>query len=407
MKKLGSAWLLPLLILFYSMNFMDRSVLSIVGDALKADLGLSDGQLGLIHSVLLIMMIFIIIPGSACCDLFGRRRMIGLAAYLWTGAMALTGTATGFAQLVFARCLGSVNDAFTGAGGTSWLSATYPVDKRGKIIGLFQMSMPLGMSLGMLFGGVALALTGSWRLSFFIFIVPGIACAILIPLLPDKKTDLPQNYWKSLFGLLNKRTLIICGIGGGFYSIAKFAYQTWLPVLLMRSYEGLSPVAAGAISGTFLLVGAIGPIVSGRFSDWFNLRSPSGRVYAIVICLACMTASKFVLYSLIGHASLAVIVVYGLFDGVLTMMPLPIYFTMVQDIAPNEVRGGACGLMGAILFLSGGAWGPLLVGFFSDLFGGGASGLRLAELMLLVFPLVGVLVFACGTFFYAKERTAV
>ena len=66
MKKLDSRYLLPILILIYSMNFMDRSVLSIVGDALKADLGLSDGQLGILHSVLLISLIFFMLWGGIC-----------------------------------------------------------------------------------------------------------------------------------------------------------------------------------------------------------------------------------------------------------------------------------------------------------------------------------------------------
>ena len=64
MKKLDSRYLLPVLVLLYSMNFMDRSVLGIVGDALKADLCLSDAQLGLLHSVLLI---------AGVCSLWPQR----------------------------------------------------------------------------------------------------------------------------------------------------------------------------------------------------------------------------------------------------------------------------------------------------------------------------------------------
>lgn len=404
MKKLDARYLLPVLILLYSMNFMDRSVLGIVGDALKADLGLSDGQLGLLHSILLIMLIFLIIPGAALGDILGRRRLLGAAAALWTGAMALTGTATGLVHLIAARALGSINEATVGAGGTSWLASYFPAEKRGRTIGIFQMSAPLGMALGTLIGGVVLAFTGSWRATFFFFIIPGVLCAIAVPLLPDNQAPAGKGYFRALPGLLKKRTLVLCGIGAGFYSIAKFAYQAWLPVLLLRSYEGLSPVMAGAMAGSFLLVGAAGPVIGGNFSDWLNKFYSSGRVYAIVICMAVVAASKFMLYYMVGQVSLPVLFAYGLFDGLLTMLPLPIYFTMTQDVVEDRFRGGACGLMGGIIYLVGGAWGPLLVGFFSDFFGGGAAGLRMAELILLVCLVLSMTVFLLAARPYARER---
>ena len=404
MKKLDSRYLLPILILLYSMNFMDRSVLSIVGDALKADLGLSDGELGLLHSVLLITLIFLIIPGAALGDILGRKRILCAAAALWTGAIALTGTAAGFMQLACARVLGSINEATVGAGGTSWLSSFFPVEKRGRIIGIFQMSAPLGMALGTLIGGMILALTGSWRATFFLFLLPGLFCIFAIPCLPDNQAPAGKGYLRALPGLLKIRTVVLCGVGAGFYCIMKFAYQTWLPVLILRSYEGISPWMAGAMAGSFLLMGVGGPIIGGAFSDWCNKHSASGRAYAIVLCLGAVAASKFGLYYMIGSVSLPVLFAYGLFDGLITMMPLPIYFTMVQDVVEDRFRGGAAGILGALVFLCGGAWGPLIIGFLSDAFGGGAAGLRMAQFALLAFLVLSMAVFAFTVKSYAREK---
>lgn len=404
MKTLNRRFLLPVLVATYSMNFMDRSVLGIVGDALKADLGLSDGQLGLLHSILLITLIFLLLPAASLGDLVGRRRLLSATAALWTGAMALTGTASGFVHLICARALGSVNEASMGAGGTAWLSAAYPPEQRGRVVGLFQTSAPLGMALGTLLGGLVLALTGSWRTSFFVFLLPGAACAILIPLLPDTQTPAGKGYLTALPGLLRLRTLLICGVGAGFYCLAKFAYQSWLPVLLLRSYDDLSPILAGAMAGAFLLIGAAGPVLGGSFSDILNRRTRAGRVYAIVLCMALVTASKFVLYYLAGRVPLPTLFAYGLFDGLLTMMPLPIYFTMIQDVVEDRFRGGAVGLFGVIVYVTGGAWGPVVVGFLSDLCGGGASGLRSALLILTAFMAASVFVFATARNAYMREK---
>lgn len=407
MKKLDTKYILPVLILLYSMNFMDRSVLGIVGDALKADLGLSDGQLGLLHSILLIALIGLMIPCAALNDLLGRRRFISFAAAAWTAAMALTGTAASFVHLVCARALGSINEATMGAGGSAWLASNFPVEKRGKVMGLYQVSAPLGMALGMLLGGMILALTGSWRATFFLFILPGIFCVIAIPMLPDNQPKAQKGYFKSLPKLLKNRTILICAVGAGFYCITKFSYQAWLPVLLLRSYEGLAPWMAGAMVAAFLLIGVAGPILGGTFSDILNRRFSAGRVYAVVACMALVAVSKFVLYYVIGIWSLPWVFAYGLFDGLVTMMPLPIYFTMIQDIVPNHLRSGAVGIFGMLTFLLGAAWGPLLVGFFSDFFGGGGAGLRLAQLTLVIFLVLSAIAFACTVKTYVRDKESV
>jgi MFS family permease len=266
------------------------------------------------------------------------------------------------------------------------------------------MSAPLGMAMGTLLGGVLLALTGSWRVPFFIFLLPGILCVFALPCLPDNQPAVQKDYFKILPELFKRKTLIYCGIGAGFYSIAKFAYQTWLPVLILRSYEGLSPWLAGTITGSFLLVGVFGPIIGGTFSDSLNQRSKAGRIYAIVLCMTLVVSSKFLLYFLVGNISLPLLCAYGLFDGLLTMMPLPIYFTMAQDVVDDRVRSGACGVLGTLIYLSGGAWGPLLIGFLSDLLGGGAEGLRTAMMSLLGFMALSILIFFMAKNVYIKEK---
>ncbi len=406
MKMLGSRWLLPVLGIFYGVNMMDRSVLGIVGDAIKADLHLTDAQLGMVHSILLIMLIFLLIPGSVASDLFGRRRILGLAAGIWTCAMAFTGLAASFAQLICARALSSVNEGTAGAGATAWLASYFPAARRGSVLGKFQVSAPLGMCLGTVLGGVVLTLTGSWRLSFFLFVIPGILCTLLIPRLPDNQPPAEKGYFRELLRTLNLRTMLYCGIGTGFFCIIKFAYQTWLPVLILRSYDGITAITAGAMAASFLLAAAIGPIISGIVSDKMNARYPAGRVYVLIGCLGIVAASKLGLYWMVCRGSLPVLEIYGLFDGVCTMLPLPVYFTIIQDVVPERLRSGACGVMGAIIYLSGGAWGPLLVGSLSDYFGGGAEGLRMAELALLIFPVLAMCVYALDIRPYVREKAA-
>ena len=108
--------LLPVLFLLYALNFTDRSALGVLGGAIQADMGLSDAGMGLIHSALLISLPLLILPAAALNDIVGRRRMLSLAAALWSGATALAGGAAGFVSFGTARFLAGVNEAFTARG---------------------------------------------------------------------------------------------------------------------------------------------------------------------------------------------------------------------------------------------------------------------------------------------------
>ncbi|MBP3731499.1 MAG: MFS transporter [Mailhella sp.] len=394
--------LLPVLIGYYSMNFMDRSVLGIVGEAMKADMGFTDAQLGLLHSILLMTLIALIFPCSIFNDLFKRRLVIGIGAGLWGMGMALTAAATGFAGLVFARILGSANEAATGSGGTAWLSSIYPAEKRGRVLGTFQMSAPLGMALGTLLGGGVLALTGSWRLSFALFVVPALAAAFCIPRLPDRQPAAAGGFFAGVKGLLRVRTILLGALATGLYSIIKYSYQTWMPVLLIRSY-GLEPQYAAPLAACFLLAGACGPYLGGMLADAWSKKYAGGRVKAASFLLFLIVASKALFYCMMGRVSLPVICVMGIVDGIVLMMPIPAYFSFIQDVVSPQYRSSATGLFGTLVFFTGGAWGPLMVGVLSDWMGGGASGLLHAMTALLAFAVASGMVFGLTVRSYIKE----
>ena len=395
--------LLPVLIAYYSMNFMDRSVLGIVGEAMKQDMGFTDAQLGLLHSILLIALILLIFPCSIINDLLKRRKVIGFCAGIWAAGMALTASATGFLSLIFARILGSANEASTGAGGTAWLSTMYPPEKRGKVLGMFQMAAPLGMALGTLLGGGVLSLTGNWRIAFAIFVLPAIAAAIIVPMLPDDQAPSKGNFFSGLPRVFRLRTILLGALATGFFSIIKYSYQAWMPVLLIRSYS-LEPQYAGPMAACFLLVGAAGPFLGGLLADFWAKRDNAGRVKAAAALLFLIVLSKTVFYCCLGRVSLPAICVLGVIDGIILMMPIPVYFSFIQDVAEPQYRSTAIGLFGTLVFLMGGAWGPLLVGLLSDAFGGGADGLLYAMASLLLFAFLSGCIYLLTVRWYLKEK---
>lgn len=397
---------LLILIVFYALNFMDRSVMAMVSEAMRLDLGLNDMQVGLCHSLLLISLVLLIIPCSALNDIFGPKRMIALAAGLWSLGMAGTGLAVSFPSLVAPRVLAGFNDAFTGSGGAVWLSKLYPPQKSGRVLGLFYMSVPVGMALGTLLGGLVLAVFGNWRLAFLCFVVPGVLVMLAIARLPGVKPAAGEPYWTGCRKVVRSRVLLLTGFAVGSYTILKFAYQAWLPTLIMRTYD-LDGGIVGVLTSGMLLAGAIGPYLGGCLADHWQARADNGKIKAAIVCMLVMVASKVSFYLLIGTVGLPAICVFGLVDGVLTMTPLPIYFSLVQDVVPTRYRSLAIGVMGTLGFLTGGAWGPLLVGALSEAFGSGAAGLRLAMVALCAAGVLSVVFYACQLKIYLKEKAAV
>lgn len=403
MRTLPPKWILPALLALYSLNFMDRSVLAVVGEAMKTDMGFSDAELGLLHSVLLITLIFVIFPGAVMNDVWKRRKFIALCAAVWSMGMAGTAMAGSFLSLYCARIFASANEGSTGSGGTAWLSQYYPASKRSRVLGIFQMGAPLGMALGTLLGGAVLSLTGNWRYCFLLFIIPALVLAFVVYRLPDEQRPAGRDYLSGIPVLLKKRTLVITACAGGFFCIIKYAWQSWLPVLLMRTYF-VEPATAALLSACFLLAGACGPYLGGMFADFWGARSPSGRVKAAAVCMLLILCTKLIFYVYVGRISLWALCLLGMLDSVILMMPIPLYFSITQDVVEDRYRGGMTGLLGTMMFLFGGAWGPLLTGFLSDVLGGGGQGLLYAMAVLQVFAFLAFLCYLFEIKTYLKEK---
>ncbi len=390
----------------YAANFMDRSAVAVVIEPMKADLGLSDGEAGLVQSILLLCLPLLVIPCALSLDLWSRRKMIFLVAMIWGLGVLSTGLAVGFATLLVARAVCSLGESTFGAGSTAWISMTYPAERRASMLGFFALSAPLGMALGTLSGGLLFSATGTWRSPFFLVAGLGLALGACVPLLKDYAAPAAadfKTYGRASLGLLRNRTLILVSLATAAFGYVKFSYQGWVPALLVRSYE-LDSMTAGLLFTAMVLAGALGPVIGGRIADLAQRRSGIGRPLSITGFMALIVVSKSAFYGLMGVLPLPALVVLGILDGIITMAPVPVYFSIVQDVVPVRLKSMSVGVFGVIVFLTGAAWGPIAVGALSDALGGGASGLRLAMLSNVAVGIAGVLLYAACCRSYMADK---
>ncbi len=164
--------------LLYIINYMDRQVFAVILQPMKIDLGLTDAQCGLASTVLIIGMAFFSFPVSYLVDRWSRRKSIGLMAVLWSGATFATGLAKNFTGVLIPRFFVGLGEAGFVPGGTALIAASYPKEKRGRAMGAFNLAIPLGAAVGVIFGGIISAKYG-WRSPFLFFALPGVVLGIL------------------------------------------------------------------------------------------------------------------------------------------------------------------------------------------------------------------------------------
>ena len=153
-------------------NYIDRQVLYAVFPLLKADLRLSDAQLGfLASSFMIVYMCFAPFVGYFG-DRVRRPLIVGVSAVFWSVATLFSGFIRNYAQLIFTRSAVGIGEAGYGTVSPSYLAEWFPKEQRGRIMALYALAIPVGSAIGYLLGGY-LGQHFGWRNAFYIVAVPG------------------------------------------------------------------------------------------------------------------------------------------------------------------------------------------------------------------------------------------
>src|SRR4030095_9354065 len=184
---------LALLVVVYVLNFLDRQILSILAERIKADLGLTDAHIGFLYGTAFAVFYALFgIPLGRLADVWVRTRLIAVGLAFWSVMTA--GSA-------FARRLGAVTAArlVSGAGGAdaspaafSLLSDYFPPARRATVLAIYSSGIYIGAGLGLFIGGLIvdrwdLAFAGGaaaplglrgWQVAFLVVGFPGIPLAL-------------------------------------------------------------------------------------------------------------------------------------------------------------------------------------------------------------------------------------
>ena len=177
-----SGYALSLLLLIYAVNHIDRQVMYILGEPVRLELGLDDGQMGwILGGGFALFYAFMGIPIGRLADGSNRRNLIVIALTLWSAFTVASGRATSFLLLMLARIGVGIGEAGCTPPAHSMLSDLVPPERRASALSFYALGVPLGTLFGLAAGGY-LADTLGWRWAFYLVGAPGLVLALVVRL---------------------------------------------------------------------------------------------------------------------------------------------------------------------------------------------------------------------------------
>jgi predicted MFS family arabinose efflux permease len=383
-------YLLTLLILIYICNNMDRHILSTLAVPITRDLALSDSQFGLLTGLAFALFYtFFGIPAGWLAERIGRIRVLFAAAIIWSVFSASGALATKFWHLAIARAGVGIGEAGGVAPSYSLISGSFPAEKRGNAIGLFQLGAPLATVISS-FGASWVAVHYGWRWAILAVSMPGVLFAMLLWMTVAEPAaqgePVPQApLMTSIRAFWSDAIFRNLSIATGISSFTSFAVMAWLPKYLIQS-RGMSQIDVGIWYGpVYALSFGLGLWGGGWLTDRLVPKGP--RWFALAPCIALLCAAPFLAAMfLVSDWQTALVFAFPAI-GLLAMFLVPAV-TCVQNRSHPETRAVNGGLFLFINNLVGAGLGPATVGWISD-FAKGAHWLPLG------LPPLGVGLMAC------------
>lgn len=397
-------WALFLIVLCYGFYNLDKALLSVLIEPIKAEFQLNDSEMGLL-SGLAVSVPFAVacIPIGMLADRVSRRDLIAFLVGAWSLVTGLTSLAGSVTALFASRVgIGAFESGFTPAS-LSQLSDRFPLSLRATVMGLFSLGAPVGVFMGMAMGGYVEDNYG-WRAAFLIAGVPGIILAILLWLTTKEP---PRGGTGEEAGLVGKAPPLLSvfrfmlfdrasrdvAIGMTWAAATLSVLAVWTPSLMRRSFD-LSATDAGLTAGLMIgLGGAIGAATGGFLADRTGGESLS-RKMRVPIAGALFSA-------LIGLIAL----LGGLPDGVsIALLGVTAFFGqfyigtsygVAATLAGPTQRAVALSILLVLFNLISYALGAGAIGKLSDMLAPdyGAESLRYAYAATFVFTLLSAIHF--------------
>lgn len=249
----GAKYALLLLVLINLFNFIDRQILAAVESSMEETFfpdsqyprdpitnqredKTIEGKMGSLNTAFMVSYMLIAPLFGFLADRAPRWLLVGIGVIAWSLATGATGLANTFTILFLTRCLVGVGEAAYGPVAPTIISDLYPVKKRGSVLAIFYVAIPVGSALGYVLGGAVTSWTGDWRWAFFVVVPPGLLLGLWCFLMKDPSRGsadpgavIRKATWGDYLLLLKTRSYVLTTLGMTAMTFAMGGIGFWMP----------------------------------------------------------------------------------------------------------------------------------------------------------------------------------
>lgn len=382
------AWyVVAMLMLVSVLGYIDRLVLSLLVQPIKAELHLSDTQIGMITG-LAFALLYVIggIPIGRLIDRRNRIVVLAICVLIWSAATAAGGLATGFALLFLARIGVGAGEASVSPAAVSLIGDYFPSDKVHQPLSLFTVGLYAGGGLALILGAEAVAYLTSlgpislphvgpisaWRATFLSLGVPGIVVAMVLLLTvrdpprrhaPNSPAPV-QSAGAMAYAREHGRLLILLVAAVVLWGMNGYGFINWYPAMLMRTYGMTTQTVAHTYGVAFLVCGTLGALSLAPIARVIASHGRNDAVFTVsFVALALLAIGSAVGPLMPGRVSVIVCSALSVFCQSLIVVSV---YAIITLVAPARLRGVFTGFYMCIMNITGGAFGAVLVGALAD-----------------------------------------
>ncbi len=428
-------YVVGVLMLCFTVAYVDRQVLTLLIQPIKRDLGVSDTQIGLLAGFAFAIFYTILgVPIARLSDRSNRVRIISVGVLIWSIMTALCGFASSYWQLFLARVGVGAGEACVPPAAYSIVSDTFRPEKVARAVGILLMGVYIGLGFAMIGGSavvqmsqgletVRVPLLGemrSWQLAFVIAALPGALVLMLLATIrePERRkymadgsstvVGVQRASWSELRSFFYERRRLFGAItiSTSLIGMVITAFFVWVPEMLRRNHD-VAVTSAGFAFGLVLLVfGSLGCGSVGAIVSWVAKRNPD-EAEIRAITLSSMAIIPFGLATTLAPT-------YEL--SLLMLAPLIFFIAvaqalspaLIQLVTPNHLRAQTTAIWTLVAVLLGTTAGPAVVAIITDfvLRDERLLGQALAWVTGLAVP-VGVLFFRIARGPFARHRQTI
>jgi MFS family permease len=365
-QKLHARAALLVLTALNLVNYIDRSVLNAVQPLIQVEFQLTKTQLGYLTSAFLIFYTLAAPFVGPLADRYSRKRIIALGGIFWSGLTLLTAVTHTYTQLLVRHTLVGIGEATFVTIAPTFVADLFAEDRRGRILGVFYLAIPVGFAAGYLLGG-HLAPHYGWRFPFYIAATPGFLLAVSVLFLEepergqfDSVKETPER--GTVLGLARNPAFLTATLGMAAMTFSLGGILVWIPQFLY-SERHYSLESANFLFGIIVVVdGLVASLVGGWLGDFLLLRMKSSYYLISAASMALGVPVMIVALFAKGRAMVPAIAVAAFF---LLLNTSPLNAALINSVGAH-IRATAIAVNIFIIHFLGDVPSPTMMGWVAD-----------------------------------------